>query len=125
MAARWFLINGLSIYLSIQTCQFHQVATSLLKIRLVATCHLHTCCNMLKQLATSLSTACNRLVVNKLSQATRTHPDIGLLKQVVTRLTSTANWHVFGCVPHSCAKFIAVLCTNHTEVKHTYTAQVI
>ena len=31
------------------------------------------------QLATNLSTTCNRLVVSKLSQAMRTHSDIGLL----------------------------------------------
>ena len=76
------------------------------KIRLVATCHLQTCYNLSKQLAanlwitsfdnqlaTSLLTTCNRLIVNKryiqlarnrmavnkLSQAMRTHPDIGLL----------------------------------------------
>ena len=61
------------------------------KIRLVATCHLQTCYNLLKrleaslwitsfdnQLATSLFTTGNRLIVNKLSQAMRTHPDIGL-----------------------------------------------
>ena len=104
-----------------QACQFHQVATSLsissscnkfVKIRLVATCHLQTCYTLLKQLAsslwitsfenqlaTSLLTTCNRLVVNRLSQAMRTHPDIGLLKQVVTRCQQTCcNWRVFGCV---------------------------
>ena len=62
------------------------------KIRLVLTCHLQTCYNyLLKQLAaspwitsfdnqleTSLLTTCNRLVVNKLSQAMQTHPDVGL-----------------------------------------------
>ena len=45
------------------------------------------------QLATSLSTTCNKLVVNKLSQAMRTHPDIGLLiislLQDVNRLVGT------------------------------------
>ena len=58
--------------------------------RLVATFHLQTCYNLLKQLAASLwitsfgnqlatilLTTCYRLVVNKLSQAMRTHPDIG------------------------------------------------
>ena len=74
-----------------QTCQFHQVATSLLKS--IACCNLsfQTCYNLLKQLAaslwmtsfdnqlaTSLLTTCNRLVVNKLSQAMRTHPYIVL-----------------------------------------------
>ena len=57
------------------------------KIRLVATCHLQTCSNLLKQLAaslwitsfdnqlaTSLLTTCSSLVVNKLS-----HPGISLL----------------------------------------------
>ena len=75
-----------------QTGQFHHVATSLLKIRLVATCHVQTCHDLLEQLvaspritsfgnplATSLLTTCNRPIVNKLSQAMRTHPDIGLL----------------------------------------------
>ena len=63
-----------------------------IKIRLVATCHLQTRYNLLKQLAaslwitsfsnqleTSLLTTCNRLVVNMLSQAMWMHSDIGLL----------------------------------------------
>ena len=63
-----------------------------LEIRLAATCHLQTCYNLLERLAaslritsfgnqpaTSLLTTCNRPVVNKLSQAVRTHSDIGLL----------------------------------------------
>ena len=57
------------------------------KIRLVATCHLQTCYNLLKQLAASLwiTSFDNKLVsslvttCNKLSQAMRTHPDIDLL----------------------------------------------
>ena len=66
------------------------------KIRLAATCHLQTCHNLLKQLASSLwmasfgnqlapslSTTCNRLVVIKLSQAMRTHPDIGSLTKLL------------------------------------------
>ena len=61
------------------------------KIRLVATCRFQTCYNLLKQLAaslwitsfenqleTSLLTTCKRLVVNKLSQAMRAHPNIYL-----------------------------------------------
>ena len=85
----------------LQLVLFQQVATSLsissscdksVEIRLVKTCHLQTFYNLLKQLATSLLitsfdnqlatsllTTCNRLVVNKLSQAMRTHPGIGLL----------------------------------------------
>ena len=100
-----------------QTYQFHEVATSVLQsgslqlviCRLVTTCHLQTCYNLLKQLAaslwiksfdsqlaTSLLTTCNRLVVNKLSQAMRTHPDIGLLItslliQDVNRLVAPRN----------------------------------
>ena len=67
------------------------------KIRLVATCHLQTCCNLLKllaanlwitsfdnQLSTSLTATCNTLVLNKLSQAMPTHPIIyRLLDQVL------------------------------------------
>ena len=96
------------------TCQ--QVATNLsissscnksVKIRLVATCHLQTSYNLLKQLvaslwitsfenqlATSLLTTCNRLVVNKLSQAIRTHPGIGLL---ITSLLQDVNRLVVTC----------------------------
>ena len=72
--------------LSISSCCHKSV-----KIRLFATCHLQTCYNLLKQLAASLwitsfenqlatsqLTTFNRLVVNKLSQAMRTHPDITL-----------------------------------------------
>ena len=86
-------------YSLVVTCQ--QVPTNFsisssynksVKIRLVATSHLQTSYNLLiqlaaslwmsifdNQLATSLLTTCNRLVVNKLSQAMRTHPDIALL----------------------------------------------
>ena len=49
------------------------------KIRFVAICHLQICYNLLKQLSAILLTTCNRLVVNKQSQAERTHPDISLL----------------------------------------------
>ena len=82
------------------------------KIRLVATCYLQTCYNLLKQLAASLwitsfdnqllpslLTTCNKLVVNKLSRAMRMHPDIGLLMtsllQDVNKLVETC---VFRCV---------------------------
>ena len=75
------------------------------KIRLDATYHLQTCYNLLEQLAasllitnlenqlaTSLLTTCNTLVVNKLSQAMRTHPDIGLVQQVVARCQQIARF---------------------------------
>ena len=102
------------IYQFVSTCQ--QVETSLsissscnksVKIRLVATCHLQTCYNLLKkvatrllnklqqvcwQLATSPLTTCKRLVVNKLSIAMQTHPDISLLNKLsqdVNRLVTT------------------------------------
>ena len=60
--------------------------------------NLHQVCS--RQLGTSLLTTCNRLVVNKLSQAMRTHPDIGLLTtmllQVVNKLFATcAFWAVY------------------------------
>ena len=80
-----------------QACQFHQVATSLLRsgllqlviCRLVTTCHLQTCYKLVEttynnQLATSLLTIWNKPVDNlqqtcchKLSKAMRTH--LGLL----------------------------------------------
>ena len=82
------------------------------QIRPAATCHLQTCYNLLKQLAASLCinkfdnqraasllTNCNRLVVNKLSQGMRMHPDIVLLCQVVVRFQPTCcNLLVFGRV---------------------------
>ena len=64
------------------------------KIRLAKTCHLQNCYKLLKQLAASLwitsfdKSTCNRLVVNKLSQAMQTHPDIGLL---ITNLLQDVN----------------------------------
>ena len=74
------------------------------KIKLASTCHLQTCYNTLKQLATSLwmtcfdnqlatslSTTCNILVVITLSQAMRMHADIGSLIKlllVVNRLVA-------------------------------------
>ena len=98
----------------VATCQ--QVVTNLsisssynksVKIRLFATYHLQTRYNLLKQLAaslwmtsfdnqlaTSLFTTCNRLVVNKLSQTMRTHPDIGLL---ITSLLQDVNTLVAIC----------------------------
>ena len=85
------LVESCRIYWFVTT--FQQVVTSLsvsssynksVKIRVIATCHLQTCCNLLKQfaaslwitsfdnqLATRLLTTCSRLVVNKLSQAMR------------------------------------------------------
>ena len=106
------LVASCQFYQLVATCQ--QVATSFsilsscnksVKIRLLAICHLQTCYNLLKQLAesllitsldnqfaTSLLTTCDRLVLNKLSQAMRTHPDIGLcnkLLQDVKRLVAT------------------------------------
>ena len=79
------------------------------KMRLVATCYLQNCstCNLKKlvaspwitsfdnQLATSLLTTCNRLFVNKLSQAMRTHSDIGLL---ITRLLLNLKRPVANCM---------------------------
>ena len=88
------LVASWQFYQLVATCE--QVATSLsissscnksVKIRLVENCHLQTCYNLLNklqacwnnQLATSLFTTCKRLVINKLSPAMQTHPDIGLL----------------------------------------------
>ena len=72
---------------------------------LVATCPLQTCYNLFKQLvaslwitsfdnqlATSLLTAFNTLVVNKLSQAMRTHPDIGLLITSLLQDVRCVSW---------------------------------
>ena len=95
------------------TCR--QIATSLssmspifdqsIKIRLVATRHLQTCYNLLKQLAASLQitsfknqfvtillTTCNRLVKVKLSQAMRTRLNIDLLiTNIVARCQQTCS----------------------------------
>ena len=89
-------VASCQFYRLVITCQ--QLATNLsilssckksVKIRLVATCHLQIRYNLLKQLAeslwitsfdnqlaTSLLTTCNRLVVNKLPQTMRTHSEI-------------------------------------------------
>ena len=67
-----------------QTCLLHQLVTSLLRpgllqrviVRLVATCSSNLwMTSFYNQLETSLFTSCNRLVVNKLLQAIRTHQD--------------------------------------------------
>ena len=81
-------------------------------------CENQTCCNLIfadllqvdettciklacsSQLAASLLTTCNRLVIMKLEQAMRTHPDIDL---VIGRLAAT------------CA-FLAVIKTGFTYV---------
>ena len=76
----------------------HQVCSRQLASSLFATTciksvrdNLHQVCS--RQLGTSLLKTCNKLVVNKLSQAMRTHPDIGLLTtmllQVVNKLVAT------------------------------------
>ena len=108
------------------TCQ--QFATNLsissssnksVKITLVVTFHSQTSYNLLKQLAaslwitsfdsqlaTSLLTTCNKLVVNNLSQAMRTYPDTGLLitsplenvnKLVTTCAFLAADWTIVNC----------------------------
>ena len=90
-----------------QICRFHQVAT----------CHLQTWYNLLKQLAaslwitslnnqlaTSLLTTCNRLVVNKLSQAMPTHPDIWLL---ITSLLQDVNILI-----ETCAYLLGILVSS-------------
>ena len=127
------IVASCQFYRLVATCQ--QVATSLsilsscnrsVEIRLVATCHLQTCYNLSKQLATSLLittldnqlatsllTNCNRLVANKLSQAMRTHPDIGLLQQVVVRCQQTrCNLRVFGCVRVITQKTVFRFCSS-------------
>ena len=77
-----------------------------IKTRLVATCHLQTCYNLLKQfsaslwiagfdnqLATNLLITCHRLVVSKLWGVMKTHPDNGLWitsrLQDINRLVAT------------------------------------
>ena len=56
-------------------------------------------CACITKCAIALSLYTNRLDYNKLSQAKRTHPDIGLLKEAVTRCQQTCcKWCVFGCV---------------------------
>ena len=106
-----------TFYQLVSSCE--QVATILsilsscnkyVKIRIVATCHLQTCCTLLKQLvaslwitsfynqlATNLLTTCNRLVINKLSQTMRTHPDIGLLL-VTSCCTISTNLLQLACI---------------------------
>ena len=95
-------------YRLVANCQ--QFATNLsislscnksVKIRLVATCHLQTCYNLLKQLAsslwitsfdnqraTNLLITCNSLVVNKLSQTSWYRLAVTGLSQDVNRLVS-------------------------------------
>ena len=93
-----------------KTCQFHQVATSLLKSGLLqlVICRLSNSLkqpvvclwitNFDNQLNTSLLTTCNRLVVNKLSQTMQTHPDIDLL---ITSLLQDVNRLVAICALHN------------------------
>ena len=101
-------VASYQFYRLVATCK--QFATNLsislscnksVKVMLNASFHLQICYNSLKQLAaslwitsfdnqlaTSLLTTCNRLVVNKLSQGMQTHPDIGLL---ITNLLQDVN----------------------------------
>ena len=113
------LLASWTFYHLVATCQT-QLETNLsissscnklmYKIRLVASLHLDSCWNLLKQLAaslwmtsfdnelgTSLLTTCNRPVVNKLYwQVMRTHPDIGLwIKSVATCQKTLRNLRVF------------------------------
>ena len=124
------------------TCQ--QVATNLsisssynksVKIRLVASCHLQTCYNLLKQLAASLwitgfdnqlaislVTTCIRLVINTLSQAMQTHPDIGLLITIVIPLQEF-NRRIFGCVEALITTFTK--CQTDPSVQMIYSFQML
>ena len=94
------LVNKLNLSIS-SSCE------KSVKIRRVTTGHLQACYNLLKQfvaslwitsfeyrLVTSLLTTCNRLVVNKLSQAMQTHSDIGLL---ITSLLQYVNGLIATC----------------------------
>ena len=82
-----------------QTCQFYPVAKSLLKSGSLQ----HVICRLLtnkstlitssdNQLATSLLTTCNRLFVNKLSQAMRTPPGINLLMTVYRKMLESVRF---------------------------------
>ena len=84
------------------TCLDKAIYTNENKIRLVAICHFQTCYNLLKQLAaslwitsfdnqlaTSLLTTCNRLIVNKMSQSMRIYPDTRLFGQVCCKLRTS------------------------------------
>ena len=109
-----YRVENCQFYRLVTACQ--QVSTNLsissscsksVKIRLVATCHLQTCYNLLKQLAASkwITSFDNQLATinsadklqqtfrHKLWQAMRTHPHIGLLitssLQHVNRLVRT------------------------------------
>ena len=88
------------------------------KIRLVTSCHLQTCYNLLKQstaslwitsfdnlLATSRLTTCKGIVFNKLSQFMPTHPDIGLL--VTSLLQLRTCWNLRGLL--SCLNSCLIL----------------
>ena len=102
-------VASCQFYRLVATCQ--QIATNLSissscnkSVMIMLACHLQISYNLWKQLAaslwiksfdnqlgTSLLTTCNRLVVNKLSQAMRAHPDINLLKTSCRKM-STDLW---------------------------------
>ena len=96
----------------LQVCQ--KVVTSRLqvvKIRLVATCYLQTCYNLLKQVSTSLymlnhlQQACWQLATDMLSQAVASHANASWYRLIVTSYCKMStcrlacyNLRVFGCV---------------------------
>ena len=80
-----------------KTCAMTLTSDTFVKLRLVATCHLQTCYNLLKRLdnklATSFLAACNRLVLYKLSLAM---PCLYLIN--FCEMLTISFQHVFSCV---------------------------
>ena len=101
------LFNNLQQNLSISS-----ICNRSVEIKLVATCHVQTWYNLLRQLvagmratsfdnqlATSLLKTCYGRVVNKLSQVMQTHSDIGLL--ITTSLLQLARFWLPRCCTYS------------------------
>ena len=107
-----------------QTCQFHPLATSL---KISSTLHLLTLIQLVKttcrkladnkfrqSTSTTLLATCNRLFVKKLSQAMRTHPDIGLL---ITGLSQDVSWlYTPPVYPPPLRSYISMFFTIHENL---------
>ena len=108
------LASGLFATICIRSVRdnLHQACSRQFASSLFATICIRSVCDNLhqvcsRQLVTSLLTSCSRLVVNKLLQAMRTHPDIGLL---TTSLLQEVNRLVATCA------FVAVYYRNATSL---------
>ena len=81
------LVASCQSYRLFATCQFHQAATSLFKVRLIATRYWQTCYNLLKQLAARLwiTSFDNQLATSLLTTSQQTCRPLSSAEALISR----------------------------------------